>query len=442
VINNLKSHPKTDASRRERFAWAMYDFANSGYSTVVLTAVFNAYFVAVVAGGAGMPSGSATALWTGAIATANGIVLLSGPVVGAIADHLAAKKPFLAVATVLCVVSTALLALAGAGDVLLATTLVIISYVMFASGENLISAFLPEIATEADMGRVSGYGWGIGYLGGMTTLGLCLAYITWAQAGGQEAAEFVPVTLLITAVMIVLASSITFLWLRERGTPTVLEPGQSYLRAGFDKLRHTLNEARRFTDLFRFLLSLVAFQAGVSTVFVVAAIYAQEEMGFTTDELVTMIMLVNVTAALGALAVGHVQDKFGSRTALSLALGTWIVALLVILVADTRPVVWVGANLIGIAMGACQASGRALIGHFTPLERTGEFYGLWGLAVNLAAIIGPVSYGLISFLTAGNQRIALLSTLGFFVLGWLLLMTVDETRGKRAASAVAQASGD
>jgi UMF1 family MFS transporter len=420
----------------------MYDFANSGYSTVVLTAVFNAYFVAVVAGGAGIPSGTATALWTGAIATANGIVLLSGPVVGAIADHRAAKKPFLAVATVLCVVSTALLALAGAGDVLLATTLVIVSYVMFASGENLISAFLPEIATEADMGRVSGYGWGIGYLGGMTTLGLCLAYITWAQAEGQEAAEFVPVTLLITAVMIVLASSITFLWLRERGTPTVLEPGQSYLRAGFDKLRHTLNEARRFTDLCRFLLSLVAFQAGVSTVFVVAAIYAQEEMGFTTDELVTMIMLVNVTAALGALAVGHVQDKFGSRTALSLALGTWIVALLVILVADTRPMVWVGANLIGIAMGACQASGRALIGHFTPLGRTGEFYGLWGLAVNLAAIIGPVSYGLISFWTAGNQRIALLSTLSFFVLGWLLLMTVNETRGKRAASAVALDSGD
>ncbi len=228
------------------------------------------------------------------------------------------------------------------------------------------------------------------------------------------------------------ASCITFVWLRERATPSPAVSGMSYVRAGFDRLRATLREAHRFTDLFRFLLCLVVFQAGVSTVFVVAAIYAQEVLGFATDELIIMIIVVNVTAAVGALAIGHLQDRFGSRAALSIALGAWVAALHVILMSETRPFVWVGANLIGNAMGACQASGRALIGHFTPAAREGEFYGLWGLAVNLAAIIGPVSYGLVSFVSDGNHRMALLTTLTFFVLGWILLMTVDEARGKRA----------
>lgn len=413
----------------------MYDFASSGYSTVVLTAIYSAYFVGVVAQNGNVSSGAATAWWTSAIAAANLLVLLSGPVIGAIADHRASKKPFLVVVTLLCIGTTALLSLPGPGQLMAATSLVVVSYVLFATGENLISAFLPEIADAEQMGRVSGYGWGIGYLGGLTTLALCLAYISWSQQQGQAAEHYVPVTLLITAAVMLLACLVTFFGLRERAVASPVAPGHSYVWEGFRRLRRTLSEAHRFEDLFRFLFSLVAFQAGVSTVFVVAAIYAQEEMGFATDELVTLIMVVNVTAAAGALAVGHLQDRFGSRFALSLSLAIWILALATIYVSETRAGVWLGANLIGIAMGACQASGRALIGHFTPLARTGEFYGLWGLAVNLAAIIGPLSYGLVSYLSGGNHRAALLTTLGFFIVGWLLLLTVDEGRGKRAAAA-------
>jgi UMF1 family MFS transporter len=418
---------------KERFGWAMYDFANSGYTTVVLTAIFNAYFVAVVAREAGLGTGAATALWTTVVAVGNAIVLVSGPVVGAIADHRAAKKSFLIVTTVGCVGMTALLSLAGAGDIFIASILVIGSLVMFGSGENLISAFLPELAPPEEMGRISGYAWGIGYIGGILTLGLCLGYITWAQDAGRDAEDFVPVTLLITAAIYACAASLTFAWLKERATPSALPPGQSYVRAGFRALKQTLAQAREFKDLFRFLASLVAFQAGVSTVFVVAAIYAQEELGFSTDELVTMILVVNVTAAVGAFGIGRIQDKLGSKVALSIALGTWVAALVIVLLADGRAAIWVGANLIGIGMGACQSSGRALIGHFTPIARTGEFFGLWGLAVNLAAIIGPMSYGLVSLWTDGNQRLALVSTLGLFLLGWALLATVNEARGTQQA---------
>ena len=411
----------------------MYDFANSGYSTVVLTTIYSAYFVGVIAASSGLESGAATALWTAAVALANGIVLVSAPVIGAVADYRASKKSFLITVTLCCIVTTGALAAAGPTDLLLAIALVVISYVMFASGENLISAFLPEIADPESIGRTSGYGWSIGYIGGLLTLTLCLGYITWAQNMQQNAEQFVPVTLVITAAVMMVASLITFIWLKERATPMAIHAEESFVRIGFGRLRHTLSEARRFQDLFRFLGSLTVFQAGIATVFVVAAIYAQEVLGFGADELVILIMVVNITAALGAYVIGHIQDRLGSRAALSIALARWIVALLTILSAQTRPAVWFGANLIGIAMGGCQASGRALIGHFTPLARSAEFYGLWGLAVNLAAIIGPLSYGLISYLSGGNHRLALLSILIYFVLGWLLLFTVNEQRGMAAA---------
>ena len=191
----------TLAPRREIFAWAMYDFANSGYTTVVLTAVFNQYFVHVVAANMGSSRGTGTFYWTIAIAITNALILLSAPVLGAIADHRAYKKRFLAVTTIGCVVFTALLANVGPGDIWLAMIVVILSFFMFGTGENLIASFLPEIAPQQDMGRISGYGWSLGYLGGLLVLGVCLAYVTWAQARGATASQYVPVTMLITAAI-------------------------------------------------------------------------------------------------------------------------------------------------------------------------------------------------------------------------------------------------
>ncbi len=416
----------------------MYDFANSGYTTVVLTTIFNAYFVGVIAGGAGLASGTATFLWTIGIAVGNGIVLLSAPVIGAMADHRASKKRFLKVSTAGCVLGTVLLGFAGEGAVAAAMILLIASLVMFGSGEYLIAAFLPEIASEEEMGRVSGYGWGLGYLGGLLTLGCCLGYVTWAQARGQAAAQFVPVTLWITGAIFALAALPTFIVLKERAIPRASDESRRAAAEGLRRVRETLRHARRFKDLFRFLVTLVVFQAGMSTVIVVAAIYAQEVLGYASDELIFVIMVVNLTAALGAFGMGHLQDRIGSAPALALALIVWIVAIGLVYLADARQDIWLPANLMGLAMGATQSAGRALIGQFTPVSRTGEFFGLWGLAMHLAMIIGPFTYGAISWITGGDQRAALLSTLGFFMLGLMLLSSVDEHRGRQAANAANQ----
>lgn len=424
------------ASKGEILAWAFYDFANSGYTTVVLTTIYSAYFVGVI--GAHLDTsrpGSATLAWTLAIAVANLLVLLASPVIGAMADAQASKKRYLWYASLVCVLATAGLAAAGPGEVGLALGLLIISYIAFSIGEFLIAAFLPELASADNMGRISGYGWGLGYFGGLLTLGLCLVYINQATALGQDATHYVPVALLLTALVFALTAGITLVWLQERATAAPLAPGHSYVGAAVTEVRNTLRHAAALPDLFRFLLCIVLFQAGVSTVVVVAAIYAQEQMAFSSQQLIALIMVVNMTGAIGALGFGFVQDRFGSVRSLVGALLLWTVAIAVAIAGDSEAMVWVAGNLIGLAMGATQAGGRALVGQLTPAAHNGEMFGLWGLATRTAAILGPVSYGLINRLGEGNHQLSLLSTLVFFVAGLGLLLTVRESRGRASAQA-------
>ncbi len=410
----------------------MYDFANSGYTTVVLTAIFNTYFVGVIA--AQSTGGRATLYWTLAMVVANALVLLSAPVIGALADFGAHKKRFLAITTVGCIAFTAALATVGPGELVLAMVLVILATTMFSAGENIIAAFLPEIAPPKAMGRLSGFGWALGYIGGLLVLAMCLAYVSWAESRGQGAAEYVPVTMLITAGMFALAALPTFIWLKERAQKSLLPKDEHYITIGFRRVYRTWKEATRFRDLVRFLIALTVFHSGIYTVIVLAAIYAQKVMGFTTRDTISMILVVNITAAIGAFLFGLLQDRLGSIRTLVLTLLVWIAALLIVYVSDSRPVFWLAANLIGLALGASQSAGRALVGLFSPPGRSAEFFGLWGLAVKLAAIIGPFSYGLIIYLSHGDHRFAILSTNAFFIVGLILLLTVNEERGRATAS--------
>ena len=274
----------------------MYDFANSGYTTVVITAVFSAYFVSVVAAKAVW----ATFAWTAALSVSYALIMLTAPLVGAWADAHAAKKKLLALSTVGCVVCTALLWFAGPGTLVVTLLLVVASNYFFGSGENLIAAFLPELADSNAMGRVSGWGWSIGYLGGLLSLGLCLAYITLAQAQGLPATHFVPVSMLITAALFAIVSLPTFLFLRERAVPQ--PPTHGVMASAWGRVLATVREAKRYRDLRRFLICVVFYQAGIQAVIALAAIYAQEAMKFTTQQTIVLILVVNVTAAVGAFA--------------------------------------------------------------------------------------------------------------------------------------------
>lgn len=419
----------TDVRPREVWAWAMYDFANSGYTTVILTAIFNAYFVAVVAGNAYW----ATFAWTAALAVSYALIMITGPLLGAYADLHAAKKPLLMATTAGCVLFTAALALVGPGELALAVTLIVLSNFFFGSGENLIAAFLPELARGRALGRVSGWGWSLGYLGGLLSLGLCLIYVNGAQAQGQSAAQFVPMTVLITAALFALASLPTFLFLRERAVPHPPAPNHRIVAQTFARLGATLRQARRYRDLARFLICVVFYQAGIMAVITLAAIYAEQVMHFSTRDTLLLILVVNITAALGAFFFGSLQDRIGHIPAIALTLGGWLIMIGLAYTARGPGLFWVAANVAGLCLGGSQSAGRALVGLLSPAARRAEFFGLWGLAVKLSAILGPLTYGLVSWLSHGDHRLAMLITGSYFIIGLLILLGIDVKRGRRAA---------
>jgi len=275
------------------------------------------------------------------------------------------------------------------------------------------------------VGRVSGWGWAFGYLGGLTALGICLAYILSSE--GTPASTTVPITMLITAAFFALAATPTFVFLRERSTP------QPRTANPLGRVMETLRDATRYRDLRRFLLCILFYQAGVTAVIALAAIYAQEAMKFTQQQTITLILVVNITAALGAFGFGYLQDAIGHVRAVALTLVGWIVMIGIAYFADTAALFWVAANLAGLCMGSSQAAGRAIVGYLAPPARLAEFFGLWGFAVKAASIFGPLTYGAATWMFAGNHRLGILAVGVYFVIGLALLAGIDMERGRRAA---------
>lgn len=423
--------------RREVLGWALYDFANSGYTTVVLTAVFNAYFVGVVAGNAPW----ATLAWTLALALSNALLMIVMPVLGAHVDRHASKKRWLGLSTVACVAATAGLAGIGPGDLLPAVLLVIASNAFYSIGESLTAAFLPELATPQGMGRVSGWAWSLGYFGGMLTLGLSLAYVLKGQSAGLQADQFVPGTMWITAVVYGAAAVPTFLLLRERAVPAAGVPVG--WRGVWQQQREVWQRTRALPDFRALLQCTLAYHCGIAVVIALAAVYAEQVLGFRQTETMALVFLVNIAAALGAFVLGHLQDRFGHRRMLAATLIGWIGMTVLAFLATDRGLFWCAAVLAGLCMGSSQSAGRAMVGLLVPRARLAESFGLWTFATRLAAIIGPVSYGVVVWLTHGQHRWGILSTALFFIVGWWRLRGIDLDRGQRLARGAAgvQAGG-
>jgi UMF1 family MFS transporter len=410
-------------SRREVWSWAMYDFANSGYTTVILTTVFSAYFVGVVGGGAHW----ATLAWTGALSVSYLAIMLTMPALGARADARAAKRKLLFASTVGCIVATLALSRAGPGDVWLALVGIAISNYFYCMGESAVASFLPELARPHALGRVSGWGWSFGYCGGMLSLGLSLAIVSMAQARGETAPQFVPWVVVATCAVFALSALPAFLWLRERASP------RGHARATPDMLGQLLrawrDTGRHHAQFRRLLMCVACYQAGIAVVITLAAVYAEQAMGFKMAQIMLLVFLVNIAAAAGAFLFGYLQDRIGHKRALAITLCGWIVMVLIAYAAVTVTVFWLAAALAGLCMGTSQSAGRAMVGALAPARRSAEFYALWTFSVQLAAVVGPLTYGLVTWLTHGNHRLAILVTGLFFVGGLALLKRVDLASG-------------
>ena len=415
AVNNSSLLP--GVKRSEVFAWAMFDFANSGYTTVVLTAVFATYFVGVVAGHAAW----ATLLWVSSLSVSYLFSMLLMPVIGAWCDRHAMKKRALLISTMTCVVGTTALGWAGPGDIAWSVFWLIVSNVSFSVGESLIAAFLPELAKTDSMGKVSSWGWAWGYVGGMVTLAICLFWIISGLKTGLTPAEVVPPTMWITAFIFLLASSYTFWRLPERAMLQLDTDATQFLKKGWHDLVEALQWAKDRPSFMQLLKCITLYQAGVSVAITVAAIYAEGEMGMSKQYTMLLIFLLNIAALAGAWSLGWIQDQIGHIKTLRLTLMGWVIACVVAAISPSVFYFWFAAAFAGLCMGASQSVGRAMVGRLTPPTRTAQVFSLWSFAVRVAAILGPVMYGLITYLCDGKQRLAIASTSLFFLVSlWVL----------------------
>jgi len=417
------SVPESQATRRDYWAWASLDFANSGYTTVVITAVFNAYFVSVILEGAA----HATLAWTLVLSASYALVLITAPWVGAYADAFAAKRRLLYWATAACVLGTLSLAWAGPGDWVWASLLLVVSNLAYATHQNLSAGFLHELAESNSLGKWSGLGWAWGYLGGLFTLALALA---WVQAGpglfpGLSWSTELKVggALVVTAVVFAAVGGLALGALRERSVPTGVNWRRAWLR-----LWGSLRGLSSQSALMRLLACIVVYQAGVAAVIGLAAVYAQAVMGFDLAQTILLVLVVNLTASLGAAGFALFHDRLGHRWSIALSLMLWIAMVAVAVIGTTVAWFWLAANLAGLAMGSSQSGARAAVAALAPADSQAEAFGAWGVAVHLASILGPLVYGLVTWATDNNHRLAILAVGAFFLVGLALLMRVPFSR--------------
>lgn len=428
-----KSSLRPGVAPREVFGWAAFDFANSGYTTVVLTAVYNAYFVNVVAGNASW----ATLLWTVIIAVSSAIGMVVMPVIGTLADAHAKKRSGLFIATVVCIAATFGLTLTGEGTIVWAALMIVLSNLAFNVGETLNSAFLPEIASDEGVGKVSGWGWSFGYCGGLVTLGLSLLLVTFGpELWGLDFDGSVAGTLWITGIVFAVATVPTFAWLKERAVPKPDAPRAAALFSdSMASLKKTASALPQLKHFGRLTLTGFLNQCGVSVVITLSAVYATAVMGFTLNDSILLVFLVNITAAVGAFGFGYVEDKIGHKKSLMLTLWIWVAMIVVAATSEGVVQFWIAANLAGIAMGSSQSAGRAMVAVLSPAARSAEFYGFWNMALWFANIVGPLTYGAVTWVSGNNHRHAIAITGLFFLAAIVVLKTLDMEEGRREALA-------
>lgn len=405
----------------------MFDFANSSYTTVIVTVAFAVYFTRVVAGG-----GRADWWWSVGLTLSNLLVVLMAPVIGAIADDGGHKKRFLAATCVACVAGTAALAAVGPGELALGLALFVVSNVAFSLGESLVAAFLPEISTPENVGRISGFGWGLGYLGGLG----CLLLVRPLLAGGFTAANAGPLrwAWVTTAAFFAVGALPTFLLLRERVAPGPRRTPAAHVVAGFRRLGRTVRSAGRLAELARFFGAFFLYSCGLTAVIAFSAIFAERTLRFTPGELITLFMLLQLSSTAGAVLLGLLQDRLGARRTILLVLLLWVGVCVGAFLCQSKAAFWPVALVAGLGIGSLQSASRAMVSLCSPVGKSGEMFGLWGLVGKAAYAVGPMTFGLVSS-WFGSQRLAILAVGAFFVAGALVVTGLDEARGRDQALA-------
>jgi MFS transporter, UMF1 family len=438
------------STRRERWAWYLYDFGNSAYAAVVLLAVYAAYFKGTVVGGT---EAEGTAKWGLALTIVGIIVLLTAPVLGTIADFSGSKKRFLFFFTALSCIFTAGLFFATSGRILIGMLFFILAEIGYRGAQVFYDALLPEIAPPEQIGRISGNGWAIGSLGGIICLLLVLIPIIITNSSDLV----VRLSLVFTAVYYFGFSIPLFLWLRERAKRQPLPHGENYLGIAFKRLARTMKSVRRFRDFLKFMLAFLIYNDGILMVMDFAAILGAVLFGMKQQEMIIFMIIVQVTSIGGAYLFGLLADDFGAKRSLVLSLLLVIAPIMWLYFTDSKLAFYIIGGLVGFALTGVQSVSRTAVAMFAPPGQSGEFYGFFAFTGRTSSFIGPAVFSQVAALATvwyarsrgmealaaeqAGHRLALFSIVAFLVVGLLLLLWVNEKQGRAAATQAAEQQG-
>ena len=427
-------------SKKTIWGWALYDFGNSAFFTVIVTFLYAAFF-----GDEIVPEGDTpgSVIWAYGLTATGIIVALTSPFLGALADRGGHRRRYLFITTVVAILGTALLYFPTPGEVRLALVIFVIANVAAELGMVFYNAYLPDISTPDNIGKISGHGWALGYAGGVLVMGIALVGFVlpdqpWfgIQAGEAGLFQNYRATTVLVAVWFAVFAIPIFRWVPEPEHAETPPLGE-LLRGTMVQLGTTLKEIRRYGQIARLLIARMFYNDGLAMIFGVAGIYAIEVFGFTIPQVMLFGLTIQATAGLGAFAMGFLDDRVGGKkTILTSLVGLSLAVLLATLApAESATSMYVAGVIIGIFMGPNQAASRSLLGRFVPVEKETEFYGFFAFSGKATAFIGTAIYAATT--TAfGNPRYGAGAIIVFFLIGGLILTTVDEQAGVAASGRV------
>ena len=390
---------------------------------MIVAVGYSLYFKEIVAGG----SGRGDFLWGIAVSISMLLTAIIAPVLGAAADFSSRRKRFLFGFTLASIICTSLLFFIDAGNVVWGMLLFIVANIGFEGGLVFYDAFLPDITTERSYGRVSGYGFAMGYIGSLTTLFIAMPL----YAGGFESANLTNVRLsfLIAAGVFFIFSIPLFVYLRDHKIRFEHKP--SYIAAGVLRVRETIAHLKNYKNVARFLLAFFVYNDGILTVISFASLFATQTLHFSLQEVLVLFAVVQAAGIIGSLFFGVIADKVGPKRAIAVNLILWIAVVASAYFVTSKTMFYFIGAIAGSSMGASQASSRSLMAQLTPKNHEAEFFGFYdGLCGKASAVVGTFLFGLISYIT-GDQRLSVLSIGLFFVVGFILLERVDDRQTAR-----------
>ena len=415
--------------RRTIAAWCFYDWANSAFNTLVVTFVYSLYFVSSFAA----DPGRGTALWSRGITLSAIIIAVLAPLAGSLADQGGRRKYLIGCTVVTCLFTAALTFVrpSQAGSVVTALAIFVIANVAFEIGLVFYNAILPGIVSENRIGRVSGYGWGLGYAGGLACLGFALPFVMLDPPpfGVSTTEEFnVRATNLLVAGWFLLFSLPLFVFVRDPpGTRSRVD-----VRAALTGLAQTVTHLRRYREVVRLLVARLFYNDGLVTIYSFGGIYAQGTFGFTIPEAMVLAIYLNIVAGLGAWIFGFVDDCLGGKWTIMISVVCLAAATLLAALAPDRFWFWVASIVVGFFLGPNQSASRSLMGRFVPKQHESEFYGFFAFSGKATMFMGPLLFGVLS--DVYSQRVGVASVLLFFIVGGVLLLRVDEAAGIQAVA--------